>query len=31
MEKNNQDLELIYQFMEEIDIPELTPIMKRAF
>ncbi len=31
MEKKRQDLELDYQFMEEIDIPALTPIMKRAF
>ncbi len=31
MEKKRLDLELNYQFMEEIDIPALTPIMKRAF
>jgi len=31
MEKKRLDLELDYQFMEEIDIPALTPIMKRAF
>ena len=31
MEKKSQDFELIYQCMEEIDIPTLAPIMKRAF
>ncbi len=31
MEKKHQDLELSFQTMEEIDIPDLTPVMKRAF
>ena len=31
MEKKLQDLELSFQTMEEIDIPALTPVMKRAF
>jgi len=31
MEKKHQDLELRFQTMEEIDIPALTPVMKRAF
>ena len=31
MEKKHQYLELSFQTMEEIDIPALTPVMKRAF
>lgn len=31
MEKKHQDLELNFKTMEEIDIPALTPVMKRAF